>query len=97
MIAKIQIPDGLPLNKILKGSLYLTANAEGAFRAYNIGSKKLLKKHFKRLSHGRLSWTKDEVRLSIHIDRKEDGVNPVVVICQDATDASKVNLSTEED
>jgi len=92
MIAKIQLPDGMPLEKVIKGSIYLTANAEGSFRMYNISDNKGAKRCFKRLSHGRISWTKDNVRLNIHIDRSEVNVNPNYVICKDAADAAEVDF-----
>ena len=97
MIAKIQIPDGLELGKIYKGSIYLTANAEGHFRKYNISNKKSVKKHFKRLSHGKISWTKDDVRLSIHIDRHEQGIEPQAAIAKDAVEATEIDFSTDDE
>ena len=97
MFAKIQIPDGLELGKIYKGSIYLTANAEGHFRKYNISNKKSVKRRFKKLSHGRVSWTKDDVRVSIYVDRHEQNIDPQTVIAKDAVEATDIDFSTDDE
>lgn len=96
MIAKIQIPDSLEIGKIYKGSIYLTANAEGSFRKYNISSNSKIKRAFKKLSHGRMSWNNDDIRLSISIDRNEHRTKPSEIVYGDCESAYLTLLEMEE-
>lgn len=70
----IEVRDDAPMGKALEGSIRLTSETEGVFTEWkrSVRCSSMQKKRvYKKLIHGRVSASEDDVRLTLCIDRHE--------------------------
>lgn len=69
----IEVRDDAPMGKALEGTIKLVSETEGVFREWKRGRalRTTQKRVYKKLVHGRISASDDDVRLTLCIDRHE--------------------------
>lgn len=68
----IEVRDDAPMGKALEGSVKLTSENTGVFTEWKRNGYRHTKERvYKRLLHGRISASKDDMRLTLSIDRHE--------------------------
>lgn len=70
----IEVRDDAPLGKALEGTIRLIGENEGVFTEWKRSARDyrvMERRVYKRLLHGRVSASKDDLRLTLYIDRHE--------------------------
>ena len=94
----IEVRDDAPLGKALEGSIKLIGENEGVFtewkrsaRDYRVMERRI----YKRLLHGRVSASKDDLRLTLCIDRHESRLDDATLTQVLEFDCSEACATTE--
>lgn len=98
MNIELQISDEVYKNLLSKGSrvsgtIALVSPKEGNFNAWKSHQDKREVRKFIKLPHGRASIGKENVRLTLRIDRTETDVMPDYVIASESQEASDFVVS----
>ena len=93
MTIKLQLPDAvyaslLKGNARVQGTIALVSPREGNF---NVHSRKLnpSAREFRKLPHGRVSMSSENLRLTLNIDFNEHGIRPAQVLIDESITASQ--------
>ena len=73
----IEVRDDAPLGKALEGTIKLVSEKEGVFTEWrrSVTTRTMKKRVYKKLVHGRISASDDDVRLTLCIDRHETRID----------------------
>ena len=98
----IEVRDDAPLGKALEGSIKLIGENEGVFTEWKRSTRDyrvMERRVYKRLLHGRVSASKDDLRLTLCIDRNEsrlDDTTLTQVLEFDCSEACATTKAWEE-
>lgn len=98
----IEVRDDAPLGKALEGSIKLIGENEGVFTEWKRSTRDyrvMERRVYKRLLHGRVSASKDDLRLTLCIDRNEsrlDDATLTQVLEFDCSEACATTKAWEE-
>lgn len=97
----IEVRDDAPMGKALEGTVKLVSETEGVFTEWgrSMRTRTTKKRVYKKLVHGRISASDDDVRLTLCIDRHEariDDETITQVLELDCSDACAVSEVWEE-
>lgn len=98
MEIKINVRDDAPMGKALEGSIKLISPTEAVFTEWkrSVRSASTQKKRvFKKLIHGRVSASEDDVRLTLCIDRHETRIDDETLTQVLEFDCSEACATTE--
>lgn len=93
----IEVRDDAPMGKALEGSIKLVSETEGVFREWkrSVATRTTKKRVFKKLIHGRISASEDDLRLTLCIDRHETRVDDETLTQVLEFDCSEACSTTE--
>lgn len=93
----IEVRDDAPLGKALEGTIKLTSDNTGVFNEWKrkSGYRIMKERVYKRLLHGRISASKDDVRLTLCIDRHETRIDDETITQVLEYDCSEACSTTE--
>lgn len=94
----IEVRDDAPVGKALEGSIRLTSENEAVFHEYNrsrLNYRVMKKRVFKKLLHGRVSASEDDLRLTLCIDRHESRLDDETLTQVLEFDCSEACATTE--
>lgn len=97
----IEVRDDAPMGKALEGTVKLVSDTHAIFREHkrSMATRTTKKRVYKKLVHGRISASDDDVRLTLCIDRHEariDDETITQVLELDCSDACAVSEVWEE-
>ena len=93
MTIKLQISDAVYAslmkgNTRVQGSIALVSPREGNFNVHN-RTRNHPKREYRKLPHGRVSMSSDNLRLTLNIDFNEHGIHPAQVLIDESITASQ--------
>ena len=93
----IEVRDDAPMGKALEGTIKLTSDNTGVFNEWKrkSGYRIMKERVYKRLLHGRISASKDDVRLTLCIDRHEARIDDETITQVLEFDCSEACSTTE--
>ena len=98
MTIKLQLPDAvyaslLKGNARVQGTIALVSPREGNF---NVHSRKRnpSAREYRKLPHGRVSMSSENLRLTLNIDFNEHGIHPAQVLIDESITASQYIMGT---
>ena len=93
----IEVRDDAPMGKALEGTIKLISETEGMFREHkrSMGVRTTKKRVYKKLVHGRISASDDDVRLTLCIDRHEARIDDETITQVLEFDCSEACSTTE--
>ena len=94
----IEVRDDAPMGKALEGTIKLVSETEGVFTEWRRSVKEnstKVKRVFKKLIHGRVSASENDVRLTLCIDRHETRIDDETLTQVLEFDCSEACSTTE--
>lgn len=94
----IEVRDDAPIGKALEGTIKLVSETEGVFTEWRRSVREKstrVKRVFKKLIHGRVSASEDDVRLTLCIDRHETRIDDETLTQVLEYDCSEACSTTE--
>ena len=93
MTIKLQLPDAvyaslLKGNARVQGTIALVSPREGNFNVHN-RTRNHPKREYRKLPHGRVSMSSENLRLTLNIDFNEHGIHPAQVLIDESIIASQ--------
>ena len=93
MTIKLQLPDAvyaslLKGNARVQGTIALVSPREGNFNAHN-RKREHPAREYRKLPHGRVSMSSENLRLTLSIDFDEHGIHPAQVLIDESITASQ--------
>ena len=92
MTIKLQLPDAvyaslLKGNARVQGTIALVSPREGNFDVHN-RTRNHPKREYRKLPHGRVSMSSENLRLTLSVDFDEHGIHPAQVLIDESATAS---------
>ena len=93
MIIKLQLPDAvyaslLKGNARVQGTIALVSPREGNFNVHN-RKREHPAREYRKLPHGRVSMSSENLRLTLSVDFDEHGIHPAQVLIDESIIASQ--------
>ena len=93
MIIKLQLPDAvyaslLKGNARVQGTIALVSPREGNFNVH-IRKRNPSAREYRKLPHGRVSMSSENLRLTLSVDFDEHGIHPAQVLIDESITASQ--------
>ncbi|MBO5171742.1 MAG: hypothetical protein J6B83_01635 [Bacteroidaceae bacterium] len=93
MIIKLQLPDAvyaslLKGNARVQGTIALVSPREGNFNVHN-RKREHPAREYRKLPHGRVSMSSENLRLTLSVDFDEHGIHPAQVLIDESITASQ--------
>ena len=99
MTIKLQISDAvyaslLKGNARVQGTIALVSPREGNFNVHN-RKREYPAREYRKLPHGRVSMSSENLRLTLSVDFDEHGIHPAQVLIDESITASQYIMGTE--
>ena len=93
----IEVRDDAPMGKALEGSIKLISDTQAIFREHkrSVATRTNKKRVYKKLVHGRISASDDDLRLTLCIDRHETRIDDETLTQVLEFDCSEACSTTE--
>lgn len=93
MIIKLQLPDAVYAslmkgNARVQGTIALVSPREGNFNVHN-RKREHPAREYRKLPHGRVSMSSENLRLTLSVDFDEHGIHPAQVLIDESITASQ--------
>ena len=93
MIIKLQLPDAVYAslmkgNARVQGTIALVSPTEGNFNVHN-RKREHPAREYRKLPHGRVSMSSENLRLTLSVDFDEHGIHPAQVLIDESITASQ--------
>ena len=93
MTIKLQLPDAVYAslmkgNTRVQGSIALVSPSEGNFNVHN-RTRNHPRREYRKLPHGRISMSSENLRLTLSVDFDEYGIHPAQVLIDESITASQ--------